>query len=315
MNKADLELERQLEDLVVHATRNAITGAGKFAVALSGGSDSGLMAALTGTKHTITVRLPYGEMYDEFSDALHTASELGIENHHIVTPEHWRFDEVMRKALPLVGRPTSHFSIFPLYLVFERLSQEGFDSLVFGDGPDEAMCGYVRCLAMDHIYNAPAKIDTFHHYQSLFEKLPSFWEMYSRFSGYPEEVLQPLMEGETLLRGMGKVEMVLTRSDVGGICDIFGKHFGIQIIRPYMAAEVDRFMFDLPDHLKIHDYWGKYLMRRVASRYVPLKIVWRRRKMGGPVYPVNLLQGWMEKGEFNKERYLAYQNEILQSTS
>jgi hypothetical protein len=33
--------------------------------------------------------------------------------------------------------------------------------------------------------------------------------------------------------------------------------------------------------------------------------------MGGPVVPVNLWMGWMEKGEFDKTEYLNYQKQIL----
>ncbi|MEX1061906.1 MAG: asparagine synthase C-terminal domain-containing protein [Patescibacteria group bacterium] len=310
----EADLEHQLEELIKNSAQKAVGGVGKFAVALSGGIDSGLLAALTGTRHAVTVHLPYGEVYDEFSDAQNTAAELRIENHLIITPEHERFDEVMRKALLLIERTTEHFSLFPLYLMFERLAQEGFESLVFGDGPDESMCGYVRCIMMDHIYNAPKAVETFTPYESLFVKaLPWPWETYAKALDRPLYQVRPLMVWEPLLRGICKVEMSLTRLDVGGICDIFGNHFGIRILRPYMAAEVDEFMFNLPDDCKIRDHWGKYLLRRVAARYVPLKVVWRRRKMGGPVYPVNRLQGWMEKGEFDKTRYRKYQKEILSS--
>ena len=308
------ELELDLEDLIRESVRKAVSRAGQFAVALSGGSDSGLMAALTHTQDAITVRLPYGEMYDEFEDALSTVTALGIRNHHIVQPRHEEFAETMRIAVPLIGRATRHFSVFPLYKLFARLARYGFDSVIFGDGPDESMCGYVRCILMDHIYNAPQEVETFYHYRPLFEKaLPPPFEVYARALDRDPAEVQPLMEGVTLIRGMCQVEMALTRADVGGICDIFGEHFGIQIIRPYMDPEVDQFMFNIPDALKIHQHWGKYLQRRVASRYVPDNVVWRRRKMGGPVYPVNVLQGWMDKGEFDKGRYLAYQNEILQS--
>jgi len=309
------DLEVRLEELVKQSAEEAVAGAGKFAVALSGGSDSGLMVALTETENAITVKLPFGEMYDEFADARLTVRRLGIPNHLVVLPDHAEFDAAMRVAVPLVGRVTRHFSLFPLYKVFERLAEEGFDSLVFGDGPDESMCGYIRCVFLDHIYNAPRNIPTFSYYQGHFDKLPPPWEIYAKTMDRDPEEIRVLMEGESLIRGMGRVEMTLTRADVGGICDIFGEHFGIRILRPYMEPEVDRFMFELPDEMKIHNHWGKYLLRRVAAGYLPKKIVWRRRKMGGPVYPVNVLQGWLEKGEFNKDRYLEYQREILRSAS
>lgn len=310
------QLEIKLEEMVKRSAEEAAASAGKFAVALSGGSDSGLMAALTRTGYAITVRLPFGKMYDEFSDARRTVRYLGIKNHIVVLPDHKEFDEVMRKAVPIVGRATRHFSLFPLYKMFERLVEEGFDTLIFGDGPDESMCGYIRCVLMDHIYNAPKAISTFHYYQPLFDKaLPPPWEVYARAMNRNPQEVRSLMEGEPLIRGMCKVEMTLTRADVGGIYNALATYFGIVIKRPYIEPRVDRFMFNLSPELKIRDYWGKYLLRCVASRYLPHEIVWRRRKMGGPVWPVNLLQGWLEKGEFDKERYFEYQREILQAAS
>jgi len=310
------QLERKLEVMVKKSAQQATATGKKFAVALSGGSDSGLIAALTKTKYAITVKLPYGKRYDEFRDACRTVKHLGIKTHIVVHLKDEEFDKVMRKAVPIIGRVTGHFSLFPLYKMYERLAEEDFDCLIFGDGPDESMCGYIRCILMDYIYNAPQNLPAFKYYQPLFDKvLPSPWEVYARAIDKDPQKVRRLMEGEPLLKGMCKVEMTLTRADFGGINNALAAHFGITFKSPYTEPKLDRFMFNLPPEMKIKDYWGKYLLRKVAVKYLPQEIVWRRQKIGGPVYPVNLKKRWLEKGEFNKEKYCEYQRKILEKIS
>ena len=71
-------------------------------------------------------------------------------------------------------------------------------------------------------------------------------------------------------------------------------------------------MYNLPDNLKIHNVeYGKYLLRLIAADYLPAEIAWRKVKVGGIVYPFNKKLGFMDKGEFNKEKYLEMQEEIL----
>jgi asparagine synthetase B (glutamine-hydrolysing) len=91
------------------------------------------------------------------------------------------------------------------------------------------------------------------------------------------------------------------------------RHFGITNHRPYQDnKELDGFMRNLPLKAKIHKVeYGKYALRKIAEKYLPKNIAWRKKKVGGPVYPVNLKKGWLENGEFNKEKYIEYQNEIL----
>ena len=42
------------------------------------------------------------------------------------------------------------------------------------------------------------------------------------------------------------------------------------------------------------------------------EIAWRKKKMGGPVYPVNKKMGWSEEeGDFGKKHWMDYQQLIL----
>lgn len=282
----------------------------KIAVSLSGGIDSGLVTALSGIDTVITVKLPYGKKYDEFNDAKRTAKYLG-KKQIVVELNDKDFDKTIKKAVKILGRTTTHFSLFPLYKLFEKLNELGYTDVVFGDGPDEAMCGYIRNIMLNYIYNAPKNEEIFEQYNPMFKKsLPEPYTILAKAIDKDSSKVKKLMEGESLLRGINKVEMKLTRDEVGGMVDALAEHFGITVHRPYITR-LDEAMFNLPDELKIHDNWGKYALRLVAEEYLPSDIVWRRQKMGGPVYPVNVKKGWMKDGEFDKKEYVKFQKGFL----
>jgi len=105
------------------------------------------------------------------------------------------------------------------------------------------------------------------------------------------------------------------RPDMDDMSNALAKHFGITNHRPYQDnQELDDFMRDLPEEEKIHQVeYGKYALRKIAEKYLPLEIAWRKGKVGGPVYPVNAKKGWLDiDGEFGKTEYIKWQKEILQ---
>ena len=108
------------------------------------------------------------------------------------------------------------------------------------------------------------------------------------------------------------IDMVICRKDMDDMSNGIAQYFGIKNIRPYQDnPKTDNFMWNLPLKDKFYGPYGKYLLREVASSYLPPDIVWRIRKVGGPVYPVNRLKNWMKYGEFDKKLYLKYQERIL----
>ena len=105
---------------------------------------------------------------------------------------------------------------------------------------------------------------------------------------------------------------IAMRKDMDDMSDGIAAHFGIKNIRPYQDnPELDNYMRDLPVESKVQGEFGKYDLRKIAEKYVPHETAWRLKKIGGPVYPVNVLRGWMEKGEFDKTKWLEYQEKIL----
>lgn len=267
-------------------------------IAISGGLDSGLLAALAKPKFAISVELPGDEKYNEIDWAKKVAEHLGIK-HIIVKAEDENFEEYTREAVKAIGRPIPHFNIFPLYCMYKKLAEMGETELILGDGPDETMCGYGRDLIIEYLY-AVYGFEPFEHYGPLIDKI------------LPKK--SDAIKAATGLNGFVDVVSadIAMRPDMDDMSNKIAAHFGIKNIRPYQDnPEMDNFMRDLPVEEKIVGLFGKYALRKIANKYLPPEVAWRLKKVGGPVYPVNVMRGWMQDGEFDKTMWLEYQRNIL----
>ncbi|OHD14405.1 MAG: hypothetical protein A2Y41_13905 [Spirochaetes bacterium GWB1_36_13] len=289
---------KNLEELI---TKNIKPYLG-IPLALSGGVDSSLLAALIKPKFAISVELPEGK-HDEIKYSKLVAEHLGLR-HIIVKLDDSNLDEDMEIAVKAIGRVIPHFNIFPLYQMYKKLNEMGETELVLGDGPDETMSGYARDLIISYLYKV-YDFPAFLNYKTLIDKiLPPISETISRSIGI-----------ETDLTSIMEADIVLMRPDMDDMSNALAKHFGITNHRPYQDnQELDDFMRDLPEEEKIHQVeYGKYALRKIAEKYLPLEIAWRKGKVGGPVYPVNAKKGWLDiDGEFGKTEYIKWQKEILQ---
>lgn len=268
-------------------------------LALSGGVDSSLLAALIKPKFAISVRLPDDPRFNEIQYSEMVCKHLGIE-HVIVDLDESTFDEDVKTAVKAIGRPIPHFNIFPLFQMYKKLKEMGEDKVVLGDGPDETMCGYARDLIFNYLYKI-YEFEAFENYKPMIDKL---------LLPLPEAIKKITgKEAETMM----DCDIRLMRPDMDDMSNGIARYFGIANVRPYQDdTELDNFMRDLPMKDKIKDVeWGKYALRKIVAKYLPKEIAWRKKKVGGPVYPVNKLKGWDEGLE--KEQWLKYQEQILQA--
>lgn len=267
-------------------------------IALSGGIDSSLLAYFIKPKFAISVELPGDEKYNEIEWSKKVADFLNIK-HIIVKIDDSLFDESINKAVKAIGRPIPHFNIFPLFEMYKKLAEMGETSVVLGDGPDETMCGYARDLIITHLYKL-YDLDAFKNYKPLLDKiLPTKTEaikMVTNLEGFTD-----VIEAD-----------IAMRPDMDDMSNGIAKYFGITNHRPYQDdTELDDFMKNLPIEEKISEIeYGKYALRKIAAKYLPPEVAWRKKKVGGPVYPVGKLI-FNQEDEFAKENWLNLQQKIL----
>ncbi len=112
---------------------------------LSGGIDSATINAyaLQYGKKLNTYTLGYKEFakYDERKNAKETAEFLGIKNSEVVIGEE-EFIGAMDSVLDTLDEPLNDPASIPLYLLFERIKNDGYKVVMSGEGSDELFLGY-----------------------------------------------------------------------------------------------------------------------------------------------------------------------------
>ena len=279
-----------------------------FGIFLSGGVDSGLLAALTKPDVAFTARFSYGSKFDEFSYAEKTAKHLKIKQ-VVVEPTKEDFFQYLPEALKAFQK-TSHFSLVPLYMLFKKAKEEGITTILSGEGPDEYLGGYAAysiILVEQKLYEQK---ELWNYHPMLDRYLGTLRARYARILGKTEEEIAPYWDKyESIVSKMGYTDL-----RVRGIEDMelaLAKHFGINLLYPYMTPEIEQFCFEeVNDRDKIRRFTTKYIFKQIAEKYISKDVVWRSNKMGGPVAPVS---HWLDHPErpFDKEPYLTLQDAIL----
>lgn len=304
------QLQKQLKNLLKTSVAKTIKKIKRpFGLFLSGGIDSGLLASMAKPDIVLTARFPYGEKYDEFPSAEMTAKYLGLKQEVIEVKEN-DFFNYLPNALKMY-KQTTHFSLVPLFMLFKKASELGLKDILSAEGPDEYLGGYTSYIFLmndQKLYEQPE----LSNYKSAIDKyLGLLIERFAKIIGRKVEDITPFWDkyqnllskigySDLNLRGIEEMEMAIA------------KGWGINIHYPFMSQEIEEFCFkEVPDDLKIKGFTTKYLERKVAEKYLPKEVVWRKNKMGGPVAPVGL---WLkEENEFSKDKYLKLQEDVIRN--
>ena len=275
-----------------------------FALFLSGGIDSAYLAYLTKPDIVLTCRFPNsGVKYDEFEDSRKVVEHLGLEQIVIDFTK-----EKFFKYLPYAvkrHKPTTHFSLVPLYLLFKKANDLGYRTILSAEGPDEYLGGYTSYLFITHEQEL-YKQKELKNYTSLLDKyLGTPMERFARILGKEPKELKPYWNKyDNLLSKMGYTDLKLR-----GIEEMeldLANFWNIDLVYPYMTSEIEKFCFEeVPDEMKIKGFTTKWILRKIAEKHLPKEVIWRKNKMGGPVAPVGKWLG--EKDEFSKKKYLELQ--------
>lgn len=300
------------ESTVINELEKVIKKAAKplrgMPMAFSGGIDSSTLACFVKPKYCITIESIGGDAYNETKYTKIAAEALNLDLRIISTESH-DFKESVKEAIKIIGKPTPHFNIFPLYVMFKTLFNYGETDIVIADGPDESMCGYARDIIYHHIMKL-YEFEALEPYHPLVQKvIPSSTNLYAKLSNLSEEKIKDM---NTDNKFVNRVNMSFKREEMDIMSARLADHFGIKIHKPYETDEVDQFMLNLPLELKVRGEYGKYALRKIASKYLPNEIAWRKVKRGGPIYPVNKVMGWDKKdGEYGKNEWVKFQKKIL----
>lgn len=317
-NKSESYFAGMLENILKKSVGGMLISDVPLGAALSGGLDSSTVVALMskaskGGVKTFTVG--FGDEADEFGYAKMVAEHCGTEHHEIVIP----FESVTAKLPEIMWHMETiitRSSTFPTYFYAKELKKNVTVALL-GEGSDEVFAGYPR----NRQFTAAAVSDLDNAYKRLCD---SFFKEEAKKQLYTRNFYDSLERDKDIdfvkgyLKNANKSN-ILNRDIV---FEIEKQLPGVHLLRvdrmtmahavearvPYLDHNLVEFSMRIPSRLKIKGNTEKYILKKVASKYLPRQII-EREKLGLST-PVST---WFKEDFFEILPHILSEKNIMES--
>ncbi len=271
-------------------------------VFLSGGIDSGLIAAIAKQHRpdieAFTVRMPEAS-YDESADAAETAKAIGID--HTILDCEPRPAEHLVHLIHQLGLPFGDSSLLPTYWV-SKAAREHVKVALSGDGADELFGGYRR-HTINQVLTKYRRLLGLIPDRLLDRRTPGTRSEYlarlavaARHEGYTELLaifqtpdlrrLIPSIEGEPIETDRFRKEDDPLRHDFEHYLpddllrktDTASMAVGLEVRAPFLARELVEAALRTPLTVLMPGGERKGLLKQVARKYLPDHIVDRPKR-------------------------------------
>ncbi|MEV0441614.1 asparagine synthetase B [Streptomyces spectabilis] len=285
-----------------------------FALLLSGGLDSSVLAYLLRPPVCVTVRYRGQDRLDESKIAARIARDIGAEL-VVIEPDHVDFTTVLPHMMSALDYPMGNASTFSEYMAYRKISDLGLKVAIGGLGPDEFLMGYVRHSLV--LFGADAVLAAgMDAYKPLAAKLmhtagedlaPA--EAVTRLvlrGPDPDGRIRDLITGAMETAG-GDLARALTLADLATAwrplvmtSDKLASAYALERRSPFLARELVELSYRLPPEHKIcHPAEGKRILRDAAKALGLPREVWGSRDKLGFASPVpswlnGMLAGWAD---------------------
>ena len=294
---------------------------------LSGGIDSSLLATLytkISGKKINTFSLGYSEYknYCELDFANIVVKDIKSNHHEIVVSKN-DFISSFYEMIDFFDEPHGDSASISLNILFEKISSLGIKDLISGEGSDEIFLGYEsyakfksyydfektlqtdqrefldeivialqnntkeseylrRVVKKQNIYNSFGEVFNDMQKRRLFNKVPSF------------KLENPKQD---CIDWMSYIDLKIWLGDslLSKVHQVSNKH-SLQVHTPFLDSSLVNYMFSVDSTIKLGDT-NKYLLKKIASKYIPQTIIDRSKK------------GF--NSPFNEWLFLEFNDEIL----
>jgi asparagine synthase (glutamine-hydrolysing) len=286
--------------------------AGDFALLLSGGLDSSVLAYLMRPPVCVTVRYPGQDRLDESKIAAMVARDIGAEL-VVIEPTVEDFTRSLPEIMAALDYPMGNASTFSEHMAYRAVAERGLRVVVGGLGPDEFLMGYVRHALV--LFGPEAVLTAgLEAYRPLASKL---LHTADQPLGPAEAIVRLILRGtdpdgrvrelvtDALERASGDLARGLTLADLATAwrplvmtSDKLASSFALERRSPFLARDLVEFSYRLPVEFKIADpAAGKRILRDAAKALGLPPEVWDSRDKLGFASPVpswlsGPLEGW-----------------------
>ncbi|MCJ8327339.1 MAG: asparagine synthase (glutamine-hydrolyzing) [Campylobacterales bacterium] len=297
-----------IEENLVKAVEIRLVGDVEVGSLLSGGIDSSLISALytkiSGKKiNTFSVGYNEYKNYDELEYAKVAAKHIGSIHHPLEIGQKDfidSFDEVM----DALEEPHADAAAFPLFHLTKLIKNMGIKTVLSGEGSDELFLGYDnyakflkyyefqdslqkgqndflntiisalqnntkeseylrRIVKKQTLYNSFGEIYTDIQNKRLFKSVPTYKKENTKKDpvDWMSYIDLKVWLGQALLSKVDKISMANS----------------LEVRTPFLDVNLVDYAFAIDSKLKVGDT-NKYLLKKVAAKYIPNEIITRTKK-------------------------------------
>ncbi|MCG3658109.1 asparagine synthase (glutamine-hydrolyzing) [Aliarcobacter butzleri] len=306
--KDEKQALNDIEELLIKSVEYRLNSDVEVASLLSGGIDSSLISALytkISGKRINTFSIGYDEYknYCELDFAQITAKHIN-SNHHPVEINQKEYIKHFEQTLDMLEEPHGDSAAIPLNILTKQINKAGIKTVLSGEGSDEIFLGYDnyakflkyyefekslsneqnlflndiigalqnntkeseylrRIVKKQNLYNSFGEIYTDIQRKRLFKKVPTFKSETAKQDpvDWMSYIDLKIWLGESLLSKVDRISMGNS----------------LEVRTPFLDFNLVNYMFSVESHIKVGDT-NKYLLKKIASKYIPNEIINRTKK-------------------------------------
>lgn len=306
--KDEKQALNDIEELLFKSVEYRLNSDVEVASLLSGGIDSSLISALytkiSGKKiNTFSIGYNEHKNYCELDFAQITASHIN-SNHHPVEINQKEYINHFEQTLDMLEEPHGDSAAIPLNILTKQIHKAGIKTVLSGEGSDEIFLGYDnyakflkyyefektlsneqnlflndiigalqnntkeseylrRIVKKQNLYNSFGEIYTDIQRKRLFKKVPTFKSETAKQDpvDWMSYIDLKIWLGESLLSKVDRISMGNS----------------LEVRTPFLDFNLVNYMFSVESHIKVGDT-NKYLLKKIASKYIPNEIINRTKK-------------------------------------
>ncbi|MFW3406411.1 asparagine synthase (glutamine-hydrolyzing) [Aliarcobacter butzleri] len=306
--KDEKQALNDIEELLFKSVEYRLNSDVEVASLLSGGIDSSLISALytkiSGKKiNTFSIGYDEYKNYCELDFAQITASHIN-SNHHPVEINQKEYINHFEQTLERLEEPHGDSAAIPLNILTKQIHKAGIKTVLSGEGSDEIFLGYDnyakflkyyefekslsneqnlflndiigalqnntkeseylrRIVKKQNLYNSFGEIYTDIQRKRLFKKVPTYKSETAKQDpvDWMSYIDLKIWLGESLLSKVDRISMGNS----------------LEVRTPFLDFNLVNYMFSVESHIKVGDT-NKYLLKKIASKYIPETIINRTKK-------------------------------------
>jgi len=298
---------KKVEDILFNSVEQRLKSDVEVGTLLSGGIDSSLISSIYSkiTRHKINTfsvgykthqkysELPYANIVANNIKSNHTALEISQKD----------YIDSLEDVFENLEEPHADPAAIPLYLLTKKINKQGIKTVLSGEGSDELFLGYDnyakflkyyefsnsldekqiqflneissslggnkeaeylrRVVKNENIYNSFGEIYTSSQRKKLLQKVANFKAESPKKDpvDWMSYIDTKIWLGEALLSKVDKMSMANS----------------VETRNPFLDFRLVDTAFSINSSLKVGDT-NKYLLKKIASKYIPKEIIQRQKK-------------------------------------